>query len=270
MKLMNIANIPLSSINCQGLTQLSAIYLNQPSNPDSLILSGCSSLPALELNSSTIRYINLDGTISLSDLSISNTNYLEELNLTLPALEKLYLENMKELRAINISEGSNIRKVTVKSCGNLDLGASNLNGKQTLKHLFLENTGTSLSDSTDIDLSSYTALDTLVMRYYYKARSLNLSNCTSLRLIDLDYSKLSSLSVDGCESLMQADLDHNLLEVDALNLFFEQLPMRTIDSPAEYRITNCPGSSSSSLNKSIADSKFWSPTSNNIGSDIRD
>ena len=270
LKFMNIANIPLSSINCQGLTQLSEIHLNQPSNPDSLILSGCSSLPALELNSSTIRHINLDGTISLSDLSISNTNYLEELNLTLPALEKLYLENMNELRAINISEGSNIRKVTVKSCGNLDLGASNLNGKQTLKHLFLENTGTSLSDSTDIDLSSYTALDTLVMRYYYKARSLNLSNCTSLRLIDLDYSKLSTLSVDGCESLMQADLDHNLLEVDALNLFFEQLPMRTIDSPAEYRITNCPGSSSSSLNKSIADSKFWSPTSNNIGSDIRD
>lgn len=270
LRFMNIANIDLSCINCQGLTQLNELHLNQPSTPDSLILNGCSSLPSLDLNSSTIRYIDLDGASSLSALSISNSDYLDSLNLTLPALESLKLEYIDNLEAINITEGSRLRKVSIDNCWNLNIGASDLNAEQTLRHLFVQNSGGNRTDSTDIDLSGYQVLDTLVLRSCYKARSLNLSNCTSLSLIDLDNSKLVTLSIEGCESLMQADLAYNLFNVDALNLFFGQLPQRNFDSPAQYRLDGCPGDGNSNLNTSVADEKFWSPTPNNIGSDINE
>lgn len=270
LRFMNIANIDLSCINCQGLTQLNELHLNQPSTPDSLILNGCSSLSSLDLNSSTIRYIDLDGASSLSALSISNSDYLDSLNLTLPALESLKLEYIDNLEAINITEGSRLRKVSIDNCWNLNIGASDLNAEQTLRHLFVQNSGGNRTDSTDIDLSGYQVLDTLVLRSCYKARSLNLSNCTSLSLIDLDNSKLVTLSIEGCESLMQADLAYNLFNVDALNLFFGQLPQRNFDSPAQYRLDGCPGDGNSNLNTSVADEKFWSPTPNNIGSDINE
>ena len=250
LRFMNIANIDLSCINCQGLTQLNELHLNQPSTPDSLILNGCSSLPSLDLNSSTIRYIDLDGASSLSALSISNSDYLDSLNLTLPALESLKLEYIDNLEAINITEGSRLRKVSIDNCWNLNIGASDLNAEQTLRHLFVQNSGGNRTDSTDIDLSGYQVLDTLVLRSCYKARSLNLSNCTSLSLIDLDNSKLVTLSIEGCESLMQADLAYNLFNVDALNLFFGQLPQRNFDSPAQYRLDGCPGDGNSNLNTS--------------------
>lgn len=260
----------LSILNCENLTALNSITLYNAVPIDTLNLNNCQAVSSLDLNcGSGLKDLKCDGMNGLKYLNIYNSMLNGNLSFDLPSLESLTFRSNDDATSITLSEGNKLRQVRISDNFKLDMSACNLNAGQTLELLIMNNNSNSSNVSPySLNLSGYTALDTLSLTSNGRMASLNIQGCTDLKLLNLDYSNsLSSLDITGCSSLLQVDLYSCGLDETALETFYGQLPARQISDLATYRVTNNPGAETADATQAL--NKNWVPTTNSIGDDIQ-
>ena len=260
----------LSILNCENLTALNSITLYNAVPIDTLNLNNCQAVSSLDLNcGSGLKDLKCNGMSSLKYLNIYNSMLNGNLSFDLPSLESLTFRSNDDATSITLSEGNKLRQARISDNFKLDMSACNLNASQTLELLIMSNNSNSSNVSPySLNLSGYTALDTLSLTGNGRMSSLNIQGCTELKLLNLDYSNsLSSLDITGCSSLLQVDLYSCGLDETALETFYGQLPARQISDLATYRVTNNPGAETADATQAL--NKNWVPTTNSIGDDIQ-
>ena len=261
----------LAYLNCEGLSGLQTLDIGNEGSPDTLILNGCSSIQKLRYytdGSRFLKHFEFAGMTSLRSLSLTNLS-LPEITLDLPSLETLTINEDSRrqeslLKKIYVSEGNQLRKVSITGTDYLNIEDIELNARNTLTSLNIYNIYYGTAPAASYDLSGYTKLDTLSIRSCNGLQNLNLSGCTSLTLADLDYSGLHTLDLTGCDNLRQLDLYSNEFTGDELDAVFEQLPVRELEDGAKYRIAGCPGAGSCNID--IAQQKRWALVTTDIDS----
>ncbi len=260
----------LSILNCENLTALNSITLYNAVPIDTLNLNNCQAVSSLDLNcGSGLKDLKCNGMSSLKYLNIYNSMLNGNLSFDLPSLENLTFRSNDDATSITLAEGNKLRQARISDNFKLDMSACNLNASQTLELLIMSNNSNSSNVSPySLNLSGYTALDTLSLTSNGRMASLNIQGCKDLKLLNLDHSNsLSSLDITGCSSLLQVDLYSCGLDETALETFYGQLPARQISDLATYRVTNNPGAETADATQAL--NKNWVPTTNSIGDDIQ-
>ena len=262
----------LTNLNCEGLSGLQTLKFGTAGSPDTLILNGCSSIQELKYGTSGSHYLKhfeSAGMTSLRSLSLTNLS-LPEINLELPSLETLTInensgrQSASVLKKVYVSEGNQLRKVSITGTDYLNIEDIELNARNTLTSLNIYDIYYGTSPAASYDLSDYTKLDTLSIRSCSGLQNLNLSGCTSLTLADFDNSGLHTLDLTGCDNLRQLDLYSNEFTGDELDAVLTQLPALELSDGAKYRIAGCPGAGSCNID--IAKQKHWALVTADIDS----
>lgn len=275
LRFFNFANLTnFQYLNCDGLSHLEEVHMNNGGSPDTLIMNGCSSLEKLEygLNcSKSLKHFESDGMTSLKYLHLTRLR-LQELNLDMPALEMMSINandrsaSASVLTKIHVNEGNQLKRAYITGTYYLEISNIELNAQNTLTALEIESIYSGTAPESTFDLSGYTALDTLKIGTGSGLHHLNLSGCSSLTLADLDSSPLLTLDITGCDALMQLDLGYTDLIGDELNAVFEQLPARELADGAKFRIAGSPGVGFCNLD--IASQKRWALVTDDINGDL--
>lgn len=240
IEIMN--NSTLSSIILPDARDLSCLKINNLSALASLALSG-SSIDCLDISNCSLLPLEgyLDGSISLRSIRLNDRSDLTDLDISSTTLEELYLEYCSSLTSLNVAEGNRLKKVSLNSNTSLKFLNTDLNAASTLEELRIESCS-QLSDGSiprdSIDLSGYSALKLVSIRdcwnYIYGA---SFEGCTSLTDLRLQNNyKIENLNISECTSLRTMDLYDNNLDSAALTSVLKSLPDLNGTSGGQYCI----------------------------------
>lgn len=202
-----------TTIDLTGCAALTVLSITE-TEPDSLILAGCSSLEEFShYGNSSLKYLNVDGCSSMHRLNIQNCDNLNTLNLSeLPALDTLSTHYCKYLRDISLVGCSGISYF-------------NISELPRLRNIEIDDA----SAIRKLRIYSVDSLKTLDMRGWH-IDSLNLDQYTSaLDTLNADNSTLSH--INGSTSL---------IEFRAANTNLKSLPANM--SYSELRVLDVSGS----------------------------
>ena len=230
----------LGTVDCSGLTGLTHFY--NSNSASSILLKGCTGLDSLSIEGgSELTAIDLEGASSIKYLrlyNITNSGFTD-LDLTLPNLEELVIQNFSNLKSLQVAEGNMLKKVYLRNNGDLKFANTHLNAASTLEELQIENCANDENIPRDsLNLSGYYVLRLACIRdchnYLYGASFEGCTALTDLRLTN--NSPLEHLNITGCTALNSIDLRYNQLDSEELKKMLESLPDRSGSSNL-YSIT---------------------------------
>lgn len=232
----------LGTVDCSGLTGLTHFY--NSNSASSILLKGCTGLDSLSIEGgSELTAIDLEGASSIKYLrlyNITNSGFTD-LDLTLPNLEELVIQNFSNLKSLQVAEGNMLKKVYLRNNGDLKFANTHLNAASTLEELQIENCAHMNDENIprdSLNLSGYNVLRLACIRdchnYLYGASFEGCTALTDLRLTN--NSPLEHLNITGCTALNSIDLRYNQLDSEVLKKMLESLPDRSGSSNL-YSIT---------------------------------
>lgn len=232
----------LGTVDCSGLTGLTHFY--NSNSASSILLKGCTGLDSLSIEGgSELTAIDLEGASSIKYLrlyNITNSGFTD-LDLTLPNLEELVIQNFSNLKSLQVAEGNMLKKVYLRNNGDLKFANTHLNAASTLEELQIENCAHMNDENIprdSLNLSGYNVLRLACIRdchnYLYGASFEDCTALTDLRLTN--NSPLEHLNITGCTALNSIDLRYNQLDSEVLKKMLESLPDRSGSSNL-YSIT---------------------------------
>ncbi|HIR61971.1 MAG TPA: hypothetical protein IAC94_00400 [Candidatus Coprenecus avistercoris] len=232
----------LGTVDCSGLTGLTHFY--NSNSASSILLMGCTGLDSLSIEGgSRLTAIDLEGAGSIKYLRLYNiiNSGFTDLNLTLPYLEELVIQNFSNLKSLQVAEGNMLKKVYLRDNGDLKFANTHLNAASTLEELQIVNCAHASDQNIprdSLNLSGYNVLRlasiTDCYNYIYGASFEGCSALTDLRLTN--NTPLEHLNITGCTALNSIDLRHNQLDSEELKKMLESLPDRSGSSNL-YSIT---------------------------------
>ncbi len=241
---VNDCNFPYASLGSlvHGLTSLDSLAVkNFSPATDVLTISDHSTIKSIHIESSTISKLQTTNLPSLSSVSMVSNNSLTTFENTNSPLKSLNL----------------LRNQYFK------LGLINLNAAATLESLTSSSNYVFSSEAYSLSLSNYTKLHTLIIRsdnqyYSEKMQSLDLSECTSLKTLSVYNShSLTALNITNCSSLRKVDLTYTALSDAILNTTFTNLPSIPESEAGYALISTYNATGDATCNKSIARLKNW-------------
>ena len=232
----------LGTVDCSGLTGLTHFY--NSNSASSILLKGCTGLDSLSIEGgSELTAIDLEGASSIKYLrlyNITNSGFTD-LDLTLPNLEELVIQNFSNLKSLQVAEGNMLKKVYLRNNGDLKFANTHLNAASTLEELQIENCAHMNDENIprdSLNLSGYNVLRLACIRdchnYLYEASFKDCTALTDLRLTN--NSPLEHLNITGCTALNSIDLRYNQLDSEELKKMLKSLPGRSGSSNL-YSIT---------------------------------
>lgn len=263
----------LGTVDCSGLTGLSHFLYNNNS-ASSILLKGCTGLDSLSIeNGSELTAIDLEGAGSIKYLrlyKITNSGFTD-LDLTLPNLEELVIQDFSNLKSLQVAEGNMLKKVYLRNNGDLKFANTHLNAASTLEELQIENCANESDQNIprdSLNLYGYNVLRLASIRgsnYLYGASFEGCSALTDLRLTN--NTQLEHLNITGCTALNSIDLRYNQLDSEELKKMLESLPDRSGSANRLYNIYGNPGSGDLSLIQTEVDNaqaKGWFRTEKDL------
>lgn len=208
----------------------------------SLDFSGCEFLDDVMISGdSTITGITIPDARDLSRLKIESLSALTSLELSGSTIDCLEIFGCSSLTSLNVAEGNRLKKVSLNRNTSLKFLNTDLNAASTLEELRIESCS-QLSDGSiprdSIDLSGYSALKLVSIRdcgnYTYSA---SFEGCTSLTDLRLQSNyQIENLNISECTSLRTMDLYDNNLDSAALTSVLKSLPDLNGTSGGQYCI----------------------------------
>lgn len=233
----------LATMDLSGTTALDSLDIYLCGTLSVLNLDGCTGLSYLNFESSGTDNSGLpevDGLTGLKTLHL-NSARTSGLDLTLPNLEELVIQNFSNLKSLQVAEGNMLKKVYLRNNGDLKFANTHLNAASTLEELQIENCAHMNDENIprdSLDLSGYNVLRLACIRdchnYLYGASFEGCTALTDLRLTN--NSPLEHLNITGCTALNSIDLRYNQLDSEELKKMLESLPDRSGSSNL-YSIT---------------------------------
>ena len=212
----------LETLDITNCTSLKKFYLSGENLVASLDFSGCEFLDDVMISgNSTITGITIPDARDLSRLKIESLSALTSLELSGSTIDCLEIFGCSSLTSLNVAEGNRLKKVSLKINSSLKFLNTDLNAASTLEELRIESCS-QLSDGSiprdSIDLSGYSALKLVSIidcwNYIYGA---SFEGCTSLTDLRLQSNhQIENLNISECTSLRTMDLYDNNLDSAAL------------------------------------------------------
>lgn len=231
----------LGTVDCSGLTGLTHFY--NSNSASSILLKGCTGLDSLSIEGGNeLTAIDLEGAGSIKYLrlyNITNSGFTD-LDLTLPNLEELVIQDFSNLKSLQVAEGNMLKKVYLRNNRYLKFANTHLNAASTLEELQIENCANESDQNIprdSLNLFGYNVLRLASIRgshYLYGASFEGCSALTDLRLTN--NTQLEHLNITGCTALNSIDLRYNQLDSEELKKMLESLPDRSGSSNL-YSIT---------------------------------
>ena len=232
----------LETLDITNCTSLKKFYLSGENLVASLDFSGCEFLDDVMISgNSTITGITIPDARDLSRLKIESLSALTSLELSGSTIDCLEIFGCSSLTSLNVAEGNRLKKVSLKINSSLKFLNPDLNAASTLEELRIESCS-QLSDGSiprdSIDLSGYSALKLVSIidcwNYIYGA---SFEGCTSLTDLRLQSNhQIENLNISECTSLRTMDLYDNNLDSAALTSVLESLPYLNGTSGGQYCI----------------------------------
>jgi hypothetical protein len=254
--------------NCPKLQKISDEYYSYLSLYDLTVLeiNKAESLTILNIESSDLTSLNLNGCMALTDLTCSRNQSLTKLDISkCTALTDLTCSRNQLLTTLDVSKCT---ALTDLDCYRGQLTALNVSGCKALTNLSCSNNQLTTLDVsgctaltnldcggnqlTALDVSRCTALTNLSCSNN-QLTALDVSGCTALTDLYCSSNKLTALDVSKCTALTNLYCSGNQLTTSALNSLFNSLPIVRGDS--YISIYDNPGSSD--CDRSIAENKGW-------------
>lgn len=263
----------LGTVDCSGLTGLTHFY--NSNSASSILLKGCTGLDSLSIEGgSRLTAIDLEGAGSIKYLRLYNISNSEftDLDLTLPNLEELVIQNFSNLKSLQVAEGNMLKKVYLRNNGDLKFANTHLNAASTLEELQIENCAHASDQNIprdSLNLSGYNVLRLASIRdcynHIYGAYFEGCSALTDLRLTN--NTPLEHLNITDCTALNSIDLRYNQLDSEELKKMLDLLPDRSGSANRLYNIYGNPGSGDLSLIQTEVDNaqaKGWFRTEEDL------
>lgn len=232
----------LETLDIANCTSLKKFYLSGENLVTSLDFSGCEFLDDVMISGdSTITGITIPDARDLSRLKIESLSALTSLELSGSTIDCLEIFGCSSLTSLNVAEGNRLKKVSLNRNTSLKFLNTDLNAASTLEELRIESCS-QLSDGSiprdSIDLSGYSALKLVSIRdcgnYTYSA---SFEGCTSLTDLRLQSNyQIENLNISECTSLRTMDLYDNNLDSAALTSVLKSLPDLNGTSGGQYCI----------------------------------
>lgn len=231
----------LETLDITNCTSLKKFYLSGENLVTSLDFSGCEFLDDVMISgNSTITGITIPDARDLSRLKIESLSALTSLELSGSTIDCLEIFGCSSLTSLNVAEGNRLKKVSLNSNTSLKFINTNLNAASTLEELRIESCSQSSDGSIprdSIDLSGYSALRLVSIKYCYNYTYASFEGCTSLTDLRLQSNyQLENLNLSRCTSLRTMDLYYNNLDSAALTSVLESLPNLNGTSGGQYCI----------------------------------
>ena len=213
IKKLDIRGHRMDSVNFPNNKSLKELYCGGPRL--SVLDVSMSVLEVLDCSDTKLSSLNIEGCTSLKSLSIDAEGLFLDLS-NCPNLEELYVISTENL------DVSNSPLLKTLHCVNSIFVGMDLAKNPLLENLKLEGTNQVFIDisknfhlinvelfipirHTSLDLSNRTSLKTFSYREWggggQTLETLNLSGCTALESLNLEYIRLVSLNVSGCPKL---------------------------------------------------------------------
>ena len=209
---LTIASPNVSTIDVSGCSALTHLHIDS-SEPDSVILSNCSSLQDFSVQGRSIKTLHVDGCTAMRRLIMMDARSIEN-------LEMDGADNLKEIY------------LTANNSGypNTSITELDLTGLMSLDTIYISN----LNALKKIDIGDgISSLKYLYARSCYALSTLNLSNCTGLLNFDISDTPIDSLIIPGCTSLQELYLNSDSFED------LEYLNMDGCSSIKKFEIYGC-------------------------------
>lgn len=232
----------LETLDIANCTSLKKFYLSGENRVTSLDFSGCEFLDDVMISgNSTITGITIPDARDLSRLKIESLSALTSLELSGSTIDCLEIFGCSSLTSLNVAEGNRLKKVSLNSNTSLKFLNTDLNAASTLEELRIESCSQSSDGSIprdSIDLSGYSALKLVSIidcwNYIYGA---SFEGCTSLTDLRLQSNhQIENLNISECTSLRTMDLYDNNLDSAALTSVLKSLPDLNGTSGGQYCI----------------------------------
>lgn len=164
-------NALLASMNVSGCEEITQLVVRNNSLM-SLDASGLENIITLDVSQSALQMLNVSGCTALTYLNLAQTN-LTNINVSgLTNLVGLAVNNTASLTTINASGCSSLTSFTFSGCENI----------------------------ATLDLSNCTSLNSLSMTS--NLSSLNVTGCSGMSALMVQFNNLTSLDLTGCTSLV--------------------------------------------------------------------
>jgi len=218
LRLLDLNNNELTTVNLSGLTALQWLYLNN-NELTTVDLSGLTDLQWLDLSNNELTTVNLSGLTALQWLYLNN-NELTTVDLSgLTALQWLHLSN-NELTTVDLSGLTALRLLDLSYN---ELTTVDLSGLTALQWLYLNN-----NELTTVDLSGLTDLQWLDLSNN-ELTTVDLSGLTDLQWLDLSNNELTTVDISNNLSLEEAYFSLNQINDFAVADLSEYMDLASID-----------------------------------------
>lgn len=215
IKGLNISSIDFSTAGLTSLEELDASFYNRYGyyttsgvyfgNVTSLNLSGLPKLKILKaFNQPIINTVNFSTATALENIDITNScGYMTVLNINdLSNLQILKADIPNNLNFLNTH--IDLQQITAQNCTALNNLA--ISGNKDLKGLNLQNCSSIQTLNLGPNLSGNSAFDN-----FPELNTLNVNQCTSLKELGIAYTKISNVDLSQCSQLESIDLEYNSL-----------------------------------------------------------
>lgn len=190
--------------NCSGLQS----YTFNSLDLDTLIFTGCSSLREFYTSGlSNLKYINVDGCTSMSSFYLGSSSGVNDLDLSLPALENITIQDCYYFRKLSLSGCPNLKIAQIDDCYRLN--DISVDESTSIARLNIYNDADSL---ITLDLTG-AHVDSLCYSYYCNIDTLRAANST-LQYVHFPYTAyLHELNVSGSRLKSLPNISYLNLEV---------------------------------------------------------
>lgn len=190
--------------NCSGLQS----YTFNSLDLDTLIFTGCSSLREFYTSGlSNLKYINVDGCTSMSSFYLGSSSGVNGLDLSLPALENLTIQNCYYFRKLSLTGCPNLKIAQIDDCYRFN--DISVDESTSIARLNIYNDADSL---ITLDLTG-AHVDSLCYSYYCYLDTLRAANST-LQYVHFPYTAyLHELNVSGSRLKSLPNISYSNLEV---------------------------------------------------------
>lgn len=190
--------------NCSGLQS----YTFNSLDLDTLIFTGCSSLREFYTSGlSNLKYINVDGCTSMSSFYLGSSSGVNDLDLSLPALENITIQDCYYFRKLSLSGCPNLKIAQIDDCYRLN--DISVDESTSIARLNIYNDADSL---ITLDLTG-AHVDSLCYSYYCDIDTLRAANST-LQYVHFPYTAyLHELNVSGSRLKSLPNISYSNLEV---------------------------------------------------------